>query len=173
MLLSRSFVQAKVEDQLTGRILACAWCHEIAVFCEDCDSRQRYCSDECARMGRRQSVRQSGARYQRTFEGAQKHAARQASYRVRQHEKVTHQYFSSSDSSEIVEQAEQETTEPTALQLETTPAPLCCNSCGRRCDFVVRSWSRTRLSLSKSRIQGEANDRFKRDRSGSRPPVPC
>jgi hypothetical protein len=154
-------------------MLACAECHKIAVFCEDCDMRQRYCSDECAKLARQRLQRLSGARYQKTFEGAQKHAARQASYRIRQREKVTHQYFSSSDSSEIVEQAEQETAESTVLQPETTPAPLCCKSCGRRCDFVVRSWPWPRLRLPASRIQGETDDGLKRYRSGYRSLVPC
>lgn len=50
-----------------------------------------YCGKDCADLGRRRSVADAGRRYQRTFKGAVKHGERNARYRARVLEKVTHQ----------------------------------------------------------------------------------
>ena len=45
----------------------------------------------CARERRRESVRRAGARYQLSYRGACRHAARQRRWRARRAQKVTHQ----------------------------------------------------------------------------------
>ena len=59
-----------------------------------CDCGNLYCPDECAELARLESVRRAGARYQRTFRGARKHAERQRRYREQQKRSVTHHAFS-------------------------------------------------------------------------------
>lgn len=54
-------------------------------------SRQPILRAECARIRRGESLRRAGARYQRSYHGACRHAARQRVWRARQTQKVTHQ----------------------------------------------------------------------------------
>jgi hypothetical protein len=46
-----------------------------------CDRGQVYCTGECAKKARRQSMREAGRRYQASKKGRQAHAARQSRYR--------------------------------------------------------------------------------------------
>lgn len=159
-------------EELVGRILSCAWCDDPLVVCQECDHGYRYCSEECSELGRKRCLRLAGARYQRSFEGAKKHAARQAAYKIRAREKVTHQSFPADDSPVIVEQAEQEASQPSVLQPEPLK-PLCCASCGRRCGFVVRRWKWPYLRRRTQRKQGEDDDCFQGNRGGNNALVPC
>ena len=160
-------------EDLVGRILVCSWCNSLVVLCQGCDYGNRYCSDTCGQQARRRSLRLAGARYQRNFAGAQKHAARQAAYRLRVSEKVTHHPFSANESSVIVEQAEQEVSHPPEVQLEIPLTALCCNSCGRRCVFVVRRWKWPHLRRRTYQRQGEKYDSCQRDRGSDIAVVPC
>jgi hypothetical protein len=65
-------------------------CRRVFFLCSRCDRGQRYCGPPCSRGARAESLRQAGARYQRTRDGRHSHAARQAAYRERQQQKVTH-----------------------------------------------------------------------------------
>jgi len=153
-------------DELVGRILACGWCETPSVVCQECDHGQRYCCEECSKLGRKRSLRSAGNRYQRSFEGAKKHAARQAAYKMREREKVTHQWFPENDSPVIVESAEREESQPAVLQEEPLK-PLCCTSCGRRCGFVVRRWRWPYLRRRTQRKQGEEDDCFQGNRGSN------
>lgn len=73
------------------RLFNCALCDEQVSLCSKCDHGNKYCGKVCAVTGRRRSVAAAGRRYQRTFTGAVKHGERNASYRARQKDKVTHQ----------------------------------------------------------------------------------
>ena len=145
--------------ELVGRIFACDWCQVPVVVCQECDQGYRYCSEDCSKLGRKRSVRRAGVRYQKNFEGAKKHAARQAAYKIREREKVTHQSFPADDSSGIVAQAEQEESQPPLLQPKPLK-PLRCASCGCRCGFVVRRWKWPYLRRRTQRRQGEDYDCF-------------
>ena len=72
------------------RLFNCARCVCQVVICSHCDHGQIYCAGDCAGTARTESVRQSGQRYQASHNGQLKHAARQARYRERQRQKVTH-----------------------------------------------------------------------------------
>jgi hypothetical protein len=76
-----------------GRIYICGECGQQVVVCSRCDRGQRYCSRECSRAARRCSVREAGARYQRSERGRLHHARRQKLYRFRKagFRGVTHQ----------------------------------------------------------------------------------
>lgn len=73
------------------RLFQCALCHTQSRVCSKCDRGQIYCGTVCAVFARKKSMKLAGVRYQRTFNGKRNHAARQARYRMRQSEIVTHQ----------------------------------------------------------------------------------
>jgi len=83
-----------LEEPATYRLYHCRRCRMQVCICAHCDCGNLYCPGECAELARRESVRRAGARYQCTFRGACRHAARQRRYRAR-HSEVTHPRFSS------------------------------------------------------------------------------
>jgi hypothetical protein len=81
--------QATWEQAL--RIYRCARCGRLALCCRRCEHGRIYCARGCAQRARQDSLRRAGARYQRSRKGRRHHAARQARYRSRRQNKVTHQ----------------------------------------------------------------------------------
>jgi hypothetical protein len=77
--------------QSRARLFNCARCRCQVVICSHCDRGNIYCGKRCAETARRQSRREAGRRYQRTYRGRFAHAARQRRYRQRRRAKVTHQ----------------------------------------------------------------------------------
>lgn len=73
------------------RLYSCGCCATQVRICRDCDRGNRYCASACAQIRRRESLRRAGERYQQSYGGACKHAARQSAWRVRRAQKVTHQ----------------------------------------------------------------------------------
>jgi hypothetical protein len=92
-VLSGRGVLGLLEELATYRLYHCQRCGMQACICAECDCGNVYCPGECAELARRESVRRAGARYQRTFRGAHKHAERQRRYRERQKFEVTHHGF--------------------------------------------------------------------------------
>jgi hypothetical protein len=79
------------EREQSYRLYSCRGCSVSVSICGRCDHGNIFCADECAAVSRRTSNRRAGARYQRTFRGARRHAARQHTWRARQRNKVTQQ----------------------------------------------------------------------------------
>lgn len=73
------------------RLYSCGRCAQQVRICRDCDRGNRYCEKECAQIRRRESLRRASERYQQSYRGACKHAARQHSLRQRHAQQVTHQ----------------------------------------------------------------------------------
>lgn len=73
------------------RLYNCACCAQQVRICRYCDRGNLYCAGGCAAVRRRESVRRAGERYQLSYPGACRHAARQRAWRERQAHKVTHQ----------------------------------------------------------------------------------
>ncbi len=73
------------------RLYNCLRCGVQVLICRWCDRGNVYCEGACAETCRRESLRRAGRRYQDSFRGATRHAARQSRWRRRQEEKVTHQ----------------------------------------------------------------------------------
>lgn len=73
------------------RLYSCRRCAEQVRICGGCDRGNRYCAQGCAQIRRRESRCRASARYQQSYRGALKHAARQRVWRWRQQQKVTHQ----------------------------------------------------------------------------------
>ena len=84
----------QLEEPATYRLYNCQRCRMQVCICARCDCGNLYCPGECAQFSRRESVRRAGARYQRSFRGARKHAERQRRYRERRKLEVTHHGFS-------------------------------------------------------------------------------
>ncbi len=72
------------------RLYNCARCARQVRICRQCDRGNRYCAAGCARECRGESLRRAGQRYQLSARGACTHAARQALWRRRHAQKVTH-----------------------------------------------------------------------------------
>ena len=73
-----------------ARLYHCRLCHSQVLICSSCDHGQIYCSKRCSSAARIKSVKLAGSRYQKTFNGKCKHAARQARYRKKKNQIVTH-----------------------------------------------------------------------------------
>jgi hypothetical protein len=73
------------------RLFSCRRCAQQVRVCRHCDRGNQYCAAGCARIRRRESLRRAGDRYQQSYHGACRHAARQRAWRARQVQKVTHQ----------------------------------------------------------------------------------
>lgn len=82
-----------LEEPGTYRLYHCCRCGMQVCICAQCDCGNLYCPGDCAEVARRESVRRAGARYQRSFHGARKHAQRQRRYRERKKSEVTHRTF--------------------------------------------------------------------------------
>jgi hypothetical protein len=72
------------------RLYSCGRCRRQVRICRNCDHGNRYCEGECAAVRRRESLHRAGARYQCSYRGACRHAARQSAWRERRAQKVTH-----------------------------------------------------------------------------------
>jgi hypothetical protein len=75
----------------THRLYSCARCAVQVRICRSCDRGNIYCAGPCAGVRRGESLRRAGVRYQLSRRGAGRHAARQALWRTRLADKVTHQ----------------------------------------------------------------------------------
>ena len=75
----------------TPRLFQCELCHAQTMICSGCDRGQIYCGKVCALISRKKSMKLAGMRYQATFAGKLRHAARQSAYRKRLREMGTHQ----------------------------------------------------------------------------------
>jgi hypothetical protein len=73
------------------RLYSCRRCAKQVRICGGCDRGNRYCAEGCAQIRRREARCRAAERYQQSYRGALKHAARQRAWRRRQQQKVTHQ----------------------------------------------------------------------------------
>lgn len=65
------------------RLFYCIRCRMPVTVCSDCDRGQIYCGQACASKARVHACREAEKRYQQTFKGRLKHAARQQRYRAK------------------------------------------------------------------------------------------
>ena len=77
-------------DSLRYALCPAQACQRQFFLCSRCDRGQRYCSPACSAAARRAERREAAARYQHGRRGRRLHAARQARYRERRAQKVTH-----------------------------------------------------------------------------------
>ncbi|MNK85619.1 hypothetical protein D3C87_1055040 [compost metagenome] len=122
------------------RLFLCHHCRAQVAICACCDRGQAYCSDTCRRLSRKTQMRRAAARYQASPRGALRHAARQAEYRRRKQEKVTH-HGSPQPAPEgnlvTVTPPEGLTSSPPALRPHPS-ATVQCHFCGHPCRPYAR-----------------------------------
>jgi len=125
-----------------ARMFNCARCACQVLICSHCDRGHIYCAGDCAHAARKKSLNQSCQRYQSSRQGQLKHAARQARYRERQRQKVTHQGSGPVPGHDsLVQQLKLLLREivPNIIHTETTAtAKLTCHFCHRPCLPFVR-----------------------------------
>ena len=107
------------------RLYSCGRCAEQVRICSDCDRGNQYCASECARIRRRESRHRAGKRYQLSYRGALRHAARQLAWRSRQAPKVTHQgSLAGADLVIVAAISTQSTTEATHVDMASMQPPV-------------------------------------------------
>ena len=132
----------------TARLFHCMRCHCQVTICSTCDRGNIYCGSVCASTARVSSVRAAGKRYQQSYQGRLKHAARQRRYRERENKKVTHQ-----GSQENVDHSQ------SLPQPATVISALHCHFCNKcvpdhlRSGFLERS-SWIKASMTETLAQG-------------------
>lgn len=115
----------------SARLFNCARCHKQVIICSDCDRGNIYCSDNCSKTARRESLRAAGLRYQQTRRGRFNNASRQQRYRI----KVTHQGSQENTPHDLLPA---NTSEPEKLVMVTTTSGVICHFCHKLCQVFLR-----------------------------------
>lgn len=115
----------------SARQFICARCRATVQVCPACDRGQVYCDSVCAQGARRRSVREAGARYQRSRAGRLAHARRARAYRARC-KIVTHQ-GSPEEPGDVQLLPRLLSAKPRARRPEQRPKPRCAGVLGRCC----------------------------------------
>ena len=147
-----------------ARRFLCDWCDTATLICSRCDRGQRYCSSYCAREARRRSLREAGARYQRTAAGRRNHARRQQEYLGRLKTKMTHQGSPEPAASVTVGPCVDKTSSSTSSRSSASSSPRrrrnpTCFVCGSRCEPWIRHEFLRRPRSNRSR-KGGRHDSF-------------
>ena len=106
----------------TYRLYNCGRCAQQVQICRYCDRGNQYCAEECARIRRRESLCRAARRYQGSYRGACRHAARQRVWRERR-AKVTHQGSLAPVVAVIVVSTSITTTQETHADIASVAAP--------------------------------------------------
>ena len=139
----------------TARLFNCIRCHKQVLICSDCDRGNIYCGRACSAAVRQKSVRAAGVRYQKSYKGKFKHAARQQRYRELKKQKVTHQ----ASKAEPVPSSSKPSDKCILPGLITSKSESHCNFCGCHVADLLRinfldSSLHTRVVAKTSYAQG-------------------
>ena len=115
----------------TARLFHCTLCHCQAVICSHCDRGNIYCGQSCSQQARIKNHRATNEVYQKSFQGRQRHAARQQRYRARQKNKVTDQGSSDLTSNVLL------SSEPSGCETQKKTV-IYCYFCGGKVPSFVR-----------------------------------
>lgn len=118
-----------------ARLFNCILCCQQTVICGCCDRGNIYCGSACSQTARKTSLLAAGRRYQKSWQGRLKHAARQKRYQERLRKKMTHQ------GSPVLSAHDSLPTEPTNPVLPSKSARVDlhhCHFCQKRCSGLVR-----------------------------------
>lgn len=132
----------------TARLYQCVRCHKQVKICSMCDRGNIYCGQYCAILARTHALARAGARYQSTFIGKRRHAARQARYR----KKVTHQGSPLPHENASIEMLENKPEKAEITHLETD---LSCYFCKNPVsDWIRKGFLRRRGHKPSPGLQG-------------------
>ena len=106
----------------TYRLYNCGRCAQQVQICRYCDRGNQYCAGVCARIRRRESLCRAARRYQGSYRGACRHAARQRIWRER-NAKVTHQGSLAAVGAVIVVSTSISTTQEAHVDIVCVAAP--------------------------------------------------
>lgn len=68
---------------ISTRLYNCLRCHCQVMVCQPCDHGQRYCSGQCRKIARRESLKRANKKYQNSLKGRFNNAERQHRFRRR------------------------------------------------------------------------------------------
>ena len=147
----------------TYRLYNCGRCAQQVRICRDCDRGNQYCAGDCARIRRRESQRRAGRRYQGSYRGARRHAARQHIWRARQTQKVTHQGSLAPAGAVIVVSTSTTTTQETHVDIAGVAVPP-ATACALVAPRAQRRWPVARCVVARARccFCGRVLSRFAR-----------
>jgi hypothetical protein len=165
---SRPHPESSGTQTAPPRRFLCVRCRAPVLVCSHCDRGQIYCAGGCAKEARACAQRAAGQRYQESFRGRLKHAARSARHRARQ-KIVTHQGSPREPRDDVVRlDAATAANKPATASScgsvmrsqVTDPGSWRCHWCGCRCSLLVRiGFLRRRWrSSSRGRKRGEHHD---------------
>lgn len=117
--------------EANARLYNCASCRSQTIICSCCDRGNIYCCTKCSRLARQQSLRAAGQRYQNSFQGKLKHAARQKCYRYRLKNFVTHHPSPISSNNDLL------SPQPSKHK-QRIARPMVCHFCGNNCAQFIR-----------------------------------
>ena len=130
--------------EANARLFYCVSCRSQAFICSCCDRGNIYCSTKCSQLARQQSLRAAGKRYQNSFQGKLKHAARQKSYSDRLKKKMTHHTSPAVSSNDLL------SPQPNEQKIRAAE-PITCHFCGNNCAQFIRLRFLHRRTGSKAR----------------------
>ena len=107
-------------------------CGALFFICRSCYRGQRYCSEPCRQITRREQRRAANRRHQQSPEGRLDHADRQREYRLRLARRVTDQRSAEESTSGTISPSDPIEPRPGRL----APRRVCCIVCGRRGRFI-------------------------------------
>lgn len=121
----------------SARLYHCCRCYAQVIVCRSCDHGQRYCANGCSRNARVESRKRANQKYQRSRVGRFNNAARQASFRARQKQKVTDQGSIQSRHHAVLKTALDKA--ECLLSKRFHGTVLRCHHCGKVCESHLRS----------------------------------
>lgn len=127
--------------QPTGRLFMCARCRAQVFICRRCDRGNRYCTADCARAARRESLSAAGQRYQSSRRGRIAHAARARRYRARS-KLVTHHSSLTPAANDVLQPdpiGAAAAVAATTCVVVAAPATSRCHCCGCPLPALVRT----------------------------------
>ena len=122
----------------TARMYYCLRCHSQVVICRRCDHGNVYCV-KCAPRAGKEAKNSAAVRYQTTYQGKVKHAARQSRYRERLKEKVTHKGSKDCPVSDLLVDKQKKVPPVTVQPGSAVTTSILCHTCRNLCSTLIRS----------------------------------
>lgn len=114
----------------------CCRCQAQVMICSRCDRGHRYCTGQCATDARSAALKRASKKYQSTRAGRFNNAARQARYRQRQQQIVTHQGSLPAKLHDLLKTRFDWLNK--AQKQEQIRTDVSCHHCGAVCDPFLR-----------------------------------
>ena len=137
-LLKRIALGATVPDMNdAARLYSCLRCNSQVTICRRCDRGNIYCM-KCAPKARQEAKDRAATRYQASYQGRSKHAARQRRYRESLKQKVTHKGFSGRWIHDLLINKRKKVKPPHIRPNTKISTLIFCHSCHNLCSPFLR-----------------------------------